>query len=778
MPSVPGEAFFPIGQALSGKRLLLTGATGFIGKVILAMLLDRRPDIGRVFVLVRPRAGKESQDRFFESILASPAFDPLRARMGPAFDALLREKVEVVCGDLTKPRCGLSDADLARLTGLDLMVNIAGLVSLNPALDDSLEINGHGAQFAADLAVSLGAGLVHMSTAYASGLRSGDVREDENWVGYYPRRGDGRSFDARQELADCDKFIADTHQQAQRDLDTVFLEAAMKRRAERARKAGGEAGLAQRLAKRWVEERFVVEGRKRAVDWGWPNIYCYTKAIGEQLIATTPGLRYTIVRPSIVESALAFPMPGWNEGMTTSAPVILAMVSGHALWPAHSKAAIDMIPVDQVAAATIAACGALLLGKHEPLYHLSSADTNPFPVRRCMKFVGEYRDLYWRDHASDMPAFHWLRTRLPVVTVPGWLWRAFGVPAYRKLVGLVVSAHESFRPKKQPPKWLQKLERELTAIQHVVETFYPFIHDLHCVFKTDKLRALYAGMPAEDRAAFPWAPESMDWRGYWFDIHTEGLRRWVFPGFQPVPKALRARSFINEMVRGFLDFLQARVFDRLFRTAVYGRQHIPKKTCLVVGNHASHLDMGMIKFGMGPAGRDLVSLAAKDYFFDSPLRRWYFSNFTNLLPINRKVALRESLQLAGTALQDGRPLLIFPEGTRSRDGRLSPFRPSVGFLALTNKTDVLPVYLEGAFDAMPKGSWVPKRRDLAVHFGPVIAYAELAKRTEGMTHNEACRAATTIIEAAVRELERQALGPIRPDLAAQAKPPRESLLRY
>ena len=72
---------------------------------------------------------------------------------------------------------------------------------------------------------------------------------------------------------------------------------------------------------------------ERARHWGWPNTYTYTKSLGEQVMAGTPGLRYAIVRPTIVESALRYPFPGWNEGFTTRAPLAFAGLKGQRSLP-------------------------------------------------------------------------------------------------------------------------------------------------------------------------------------------------------------------------------------------------------------------------------------------------------------------------------------------------------------------------------------------------------------------------------------------------------------
>src|SRR5271154_1994318 len=124
-----------VAATLRQKRILFIGATGFVGKVALSMLLKNYPDLGRLFVLVRPGAGSSSEERFFQKIVASPTFDPIRDSWGAGTDAFLREKVEPLPGDVSRPLCNFTEADLQRLGKLDLIINCAGLVSFNPSLE-------------------------------------------------------------------------------------------------------------------------------------------------------------------------------------------------------------------------------------------------------------------------------------------------------------------------------------------------------------------------------------------------------------------------------------------------------------------------------------------------------------------------------------------------------------------------------------------------------------------------------------------------------------------
>jgi long-chain acyl-CoA synthetase len=198
---------------------------------------------------------------------------------------------------------------------------------------------------------------------------------------------------------------------------------------------------------------------------------------------------------------------------------------------------------------------------------------------------------------------------------------------------------------------------------------------------------------------------------------------------------------------------QRAIYEKIFETKVTGRAHLPMTgPFIVAANHASHLDMGLVKHALGDWGPHLVALAAKDYFFEDRLYRAYFENFTNLIPMDRHGSLRESLRTASTVLKEGHILLIFPEGTRSEDGVLKEFKPSIGFLALANKVDVVPMYLEGTYDALPKGATLPKQRDIAAHIGPVLSWQKLKAASEGLPKSEQYREAARVVENAIRRL--------------------------
>ncbi|HEX7840385.1 MAG TPA: lysophospholipid acyltransferase family protein, partial [Kofleriaceae bacterium] len=196
------------------------------------------------------------------------------------------------------------------------------------------------------------------------------------------------------------------------------------------------------------------------------------------------------------------------------------------------------------------------------------------------------------------------------------------------------------------------------------------------------------------------------------------------------------------------------LYERVLETSVYGGAQVPPfGGYIVCANHASHLDTGLIKYALGEQGEALVALAAKDYFFDDPVRRMYFENFTNLVPMERHGSLRESLRLAGEVLRDGYILLIFPEGTRSETGIMTDFKPSLGYLAMTNRCGILPMYLAGTHEAMPKGRYLPRRgQRVAAYIGPFVPYAEVVALAGQRSRSEQYRAVTLHVESVIRRL--------------------------
>ncbi len=209
---------------------------------------------------------------------------------------------------------------------------------------------------------------------------------------------------------------------------------------------------------------------------------------------------------------------------------------------------------------------------------------------------------------------------------------------------------------------------------------------------------------------------------------------------------------VKQAGRASLTAAQKWFYHDLLKPEFRGRGNIPSHVhFLVVANHASHLDMGLVKMALGESGKNLVALAAADYFFDNKVKRTFFENFTNLVPMERKGSLRKSLEWAFHLLEQGYNVLIFPEGTRSRQGTIQPFQRGLGHLVLRAKVGVLPLFLE-TYDALPPGAWYPQSREVSASIGPFLPFEMLSEAAAGLPRSDAERVVTALVQRVVESL--------------------------
>src|SRR3954447_7193934 len=581
-----------VAETLRGKRILFVGATGFVGKVALSMFLCRYPDIGKMFVLVRPGAGSSSEDRFFRKVAASPTFDPIRERWGDGTDAFLREKVVPLAGDVARPMLNFSEPDLEKLGKLDVIINCAGLVSFNPSLETALRINVLGPKHTVDVARKTGAAVVHISTCFVAGNRDGEVWEDEPLVGYFPRkdRGDGTQTDTLRdddfsvdlEIADCQRIIDQVKSRADdRAHVSEFRDKGAARLKDEGRDADDERTLkiaVQRERKMWVAERLTDLGMERAQHWGWPNTYTYTKSLGDQVCASAEGVRACIVRPAIVESALRYPFEGWNEGFTTSSPLAFLTIKGHRTYPAGDKATLDIIPVDLVASGLIMATAATIAGENELVYQLGSSDVNPLYMKRAVELLGLFKRRYFterKDKGEGNKLLNIALSRMEPVAVSRERFDKSSAPLWMSLAKKATSLIDELTPRWGAPRLQGIAEHMKTRLDQVsslakqtndlFQLFMPFIYEREYVFRCDNIRALYARLTPHDRALLRWDPDEISWRHYWLEVHMRGLEKWIFPNLEEEFKA-RPKSVYT--YRDLLEMFEATTKHHRNRTAM------------------------------------------------------------------------------------------------------------------------------------------------------------------------------------------------------------------
>ncbi len=538
-------------ELYQGKHVMLIGTTGFLAKVMLGMLLERF-SVGRIYCMIRPTKSKTAEDRFNEDVLGSPMMEPIRRRFGKSFDAYVRDQCEAVAGDLAKPDLGLEPRTFERLKEkLDLVINSAGLVNFNPPLDNAIDANTIGAREVALFASKLRhPRLIHVSTCFVAGSRSGRIREDAPILGYFPREGElkGATFDWKRELRDLERQI----QQVKARTDDAALEATFRSEAlERLKKERREPhertvrAAITNQRRRWVQEELIRVGKERAAQWGWPNIYTYSKALGEQAVASTEGLDWAIVRPAVVESSMSYPFPGWNEGMNTSAPLAWMGIQGQVVYPGSTELILDVIPVDYVGSVTLAAGAALIAGETKKVYQAATGELNPCSMARVVTLVGLYKRRHFKRLAAEGKIAKWkaeLKIRQMPLPMSRTRYEHTGAPAIKQILSRSRKVLDQMAPERYGPfgGWVSRAQKaakntelQIGRASEVFDLFMPFIWDNKYVFLSTQSRGLFSRMNPADRSLLPFDPEGINWRTYWLDVHLPGLEKWVFPQMEP-----------------------------------------------------------------------------------------------------------------------------------------------------------------------------------------------------------------------------------------------------
>jgi long-chain acyl-CoA synthetase len=532
-----------------GRRVFILGATGFVGKVMLSMLLHRFPELGRAYVMVRRGSGTSSEDRFWNSVITSPVFDPLREAHGGAegLATFLREKVRVVDGDITEANLGLSEESAASVAGdIDVVINSSGKVTFNPPLEAALRTNVQGTKNVLAFVKRMKRpALIHTSTCFVAGNRSGEVWEDERLVGYFPHWRDlpGTNFSVEQEIADSDRIALEVRAQADDAQVTARLrERARGRLKEQGRDPDDEGALKLAVArerKDWIRQELTERGVQRAARWGWPNIYTYTKSMGDQLVARETDIARSIVRPAIVESAQSYPFPGWNEGFTTSAPLVYLALKGQNVLPVSESLILDMVPVDHIAAGMIQVAAQACVEQPKLVHQLCSGDLNPARVGRVVTLTGLYKRQRFQSKEVGNRFLNALAARMEFRPVTYEQYSRFSIPLVKRLAERTSSGLERIRPRWGGGRFGEIVDRVKGKVDDIrriteeahsnIDLFLPFIHDNETVFRADNIRALRDRLPPEEQAQIRWSPESIDWYDYFLNVHFPGLQKWVLP---------------------------------------------------------------------------------------------------------------------------------------------------------------------------------------------------------------------------------------------------------
>nr|XP_044995431.1 fatty acyl-CoA reductase 2 isoform X2 [Jaculus jaculus] len=302
------------------KSILITGATGFLGKVLMEKLLRTSPHLKVIYILVRPKAGQTLQQRVFQ-ILDSKLFEKVKESCPN-----VHEKIRPISADLDQRDFAMGKEDMQELlASTNIIFHCAATVRFDAHLRNAVQLNVIATQQLLVMASQMPKleAFIHFSTAFSNC-----------------------------NLNQIDEVIYPCPVEPRKIIDSM----------------------------EWLDDTIIEEITPKLIR-DWPNTYTYTKALGEMVIQQEGGnLNIAIIRPSIVGPSWQEPFPGWVDNLNGPSGMIIATGKGFLRSiRATPMAVADLIPVDMVVNLTLAA--GWYTAVHRPksllIYHSTTGGLNP-----------------------------------------------------------------------------------------------------------------------------------------------------------------------------------------------------------------------------------------------------------------------------------------------------------------------------------------------------------------------------------------------------------------
>ncbi|OMO54544.1 Male sterility, NAD-binding protein [Corchorus capsularis] len=303
------EAGIGIEKFLQGKAILITGATGFLGKAIVEKILRTSPNVSKIYLLIRAKDKEVAMQRLKTEVLEAELFKCVKDKYGEGYEGFMMSKLVPVVGNVSQSDLGMEqDLAIAIKKNVHIIVNSAAVTSFFPRYDDIIDINAMGpynlmgfAKKCSKLELFL-----HLSTAYVSLPRPKTIMEEMLSMANITERDAYLNYNNYKSLV--------------RFLPAVMLENEMKLIADCKKNFADPA-----LASKELSEL----GLKRANKFGWPNTYTFVKAMGEMIIdSIREDVPVVIMRPALVEGTYNEPFPGRIEGFKGLDPLAISNGQG------------------------------------------------------------------------------------------------------------------------------------------------------------------------------------------------------------------------------------------------------------------------------------------------------------------------------------------------------------------------------------------------------------------------------------------------------------------
>ncbi|XP_073150681.1 fatty acyl-CoA reductase 2, chloroplastic-like [Henckelia pumila] len=479
---------------LQGKSFLITGATGFLGKIIIEKILRTAPDVHSIFVLIKAKNKEAAVGRLKNEIMNTELFKRLKQTHGKSYQAFMLSKLVPVVGNVCESNLGVDEEASDLITKqVDVIINSAANTTFDERYDTALDINTGGPMRLMSFArkcqkLKL---FVQISTAYVNGQRQGRIMEKPFSLGE-SIAGDG--IHHKLNVEDEIKLVLESKQAL-----------------------GDDAALLQKMKELGIQ---------RANKFGWQDTYVFTKAMGEMMINNLRGdVPVVVIRPSVIESTYKEPFPGWMEGNRMMDPIILHYGKGQLTgFLVDPNGVLDVVPADMVVNATLAAMVKHgVSGKAETsVYQIASSVVNPLVFRDLAKLLFEhFNSLPFIDSTGVPVRVPQMKLFSSMDDFSSHLWRhainRTGLGALSNLDG----------------KLSQKLQlicrKSVEQAKNLANIYEPYTF-YGGRFDNSNTKRLMGYMSKEEQLQFGFDVENIDWKDYISNVHIPGLRRHVMKG--------------------------------------------------------------------------------------------------------------------------------------------------------------------------------------------------------------------------------------------------------
>ncbi|KAF5187518.1 Fatty acyl-coa reductase [Thalictrum thalictroides] len=480
---------------IKGKVFLITGATGFLAKVLIEKILRTVPDVGKIYLVIKAKDKDAALQRIQTEIINTELFKRLRQTHGKSHQKFLLSKLVPVVGNLCESNLGMEMEIADKVANeVDIIINSGCNTTFDERFDVSLNTNTLGpcrflsfAKRCRKLKLFL-----HVSTAYVNGERQGIVLEKP----FY--KGDSI---AREKAAS---------ENPMRPFPRLDVE--------------GEVKMALDASKAFqdniVAKKMKEYGWQRARSYGWQDTYVFTKAMGEMIIdSQREEIPVVIIRPSVIESTYSDPIPGWIEGIRMLDPLLVSYAKGQLTgFPMDGRGIIDTVPADMVVNGILAAAV-----KHAKMrkpaglsiYQIASSVVNPLV----------YQDLfsYFYEYFNSSPYMDMERRPINIQRM--------------KLFSSMDDFHSHIRTEAvqrsadatQGAILSKKLQKSLDIAQHLAQIYEPYMF-YGGRFDNSNTQRLLEEMSHEEQRCFGFDVSNIDWKDYICNIHIPGVMTHALKG--------------------------------------------------------------------------------------------------------------------------------------------------------------------------------------------------------------------------------------------------------